>query len=356
MKFDVVIGNPPYQIVVAKKETTNGQKATKSIFHYFQQSADDIVKMMSVMIYPGSRWIHRSGKGMEDFGLKQINDVTLKKVIYYPNGKDVFPTTEIADGLSIVVKEKKKNTNVFDYIYKCKDEILETVIKSPGVNLVPLYPKDIQITNKIEEFIKKNNFQYLSVSVLPRSLFNIESDFAEKNPTKLKLLTPSTKIDYSKEIKLFTNDKAGKAGRASWFITTKDVITTNSHLIEEWQVVVSSASPGGQKRDNQLEIIDNKSAFGRSRVALKSFKSHEESKNFYKYMQSTIIKFTLLMTDENLTSFAKKVPDIIDYETNKSILNFDRNIDEQLCFLMNITNEEFEYIQERVKKHFEKKN
>lgn len=48
MKFDFVIGNPPYQEEVAKVETENGQKRSKSIFHFFQISADEIATSGSV--------------------------------------------------------------------------------------------------------------------------------------------------------------------------------------------------------------------------------------------------------------------------------------------------------------------
>ena len=71
MKFDFCIGNPPYQEETAKKETKNGQKTSHSIFHYFQIAADNISSISSVLIYPAARWIHRSGKGMRDFGFSQ---------------------------------------------------------------------------------------------------------------------------------------------------------------------------------------------------------------------------------------------------------------------------------------------
>ena len=75
MKLDAIVGNPPYQLTVAKKDTDNGQKAVINIFHYFQILADKLKPQYATLIYPGGRWIHRSGKGLADFGLAQINDV-----------------------------------------------------------------------------------------------------------------------------------------------------------------------------------------------------------------------------------------------------------------------------------------
>ena len=349
MKFDFVVGNPPYQETTAIKETENGQKTSKSIFHYFQISADAIAKKTTCMIYPAIRWIHRSGKGMNDFGVNQINDPRLKKLILYHNASEVFPTTEIGDGVSIVIKQQDKKEPGFDYVYKNGTEIIETKMANPKEELMVIYPKDNEISEKIGKFIETNKLKFLYESVLPRNLFGVESNAVELNPEKFEVYTQGADIK-DNEVKVFTNDKAGKAGRAIWFVTDRSNIQ-NKDMISEWQVVVSSASPGGQKRNNQIEIIDNKSAFGRSRVALKSFKTKEEAQNFYQYATSSIIKYSMLLTDENLTSFAKKVPDILDYSDKNKFINFNQNVDEQLIKLFKITNDEYEYIKKRLSKN-----
>lgn len=112
--------------------------------------------------------------------------------------------------------------------------------------------------------------------------------------------------------------------------------------------MVSSANAGGQKRDNQLEILDNHSAFGRSRIALKAFDTEQEAQNFYKYMKSYIIRFAFLMTDESLKSLGKYVPDLIDYSSENNIIDFEDDIDLQLKKLMKLSGLEMEYIKEYV--------
>lgn len=110
MKFDFIIGNPPYQEeTVQEVSKTNGQAPRKNIFHYYQIGADKLAGEAAVLIYPAGRWIHRSGKGMEEFGLQQINDPKLKKVIFYPDSSEVFSGVAIADGVGIVIKDMKKD-------------------------------------------------------------------------------------------------------------------------------------------------------------------------------------------------------------------------------------------------------
>lgn len=348
-KFDVIIGNPPYQEETSEKlPTSNNQKPVKNIFQYFQEQAENIAKENIVMIYPGGRWIQQFGKGLKDFGLKQINDPHLSKLIFYPNASDVFPGISLSDGISIVIKDMHKTCGEFKYIYICNGKEQETTAKNPGDELLPLNPIDISIANKIDMVMKKHKYHYLHDSILPRSLFKIESSFVEENPEAVKEYHKGEKYDENRFVKLFTNDKAGKSGRAKWFLVKKDKITTNQEYIQQWQVVVSSANAGGQKRDNQLEIIDNHSAFGRSRVALRSFKTENEANNFYKFVQSYLIRYTFLMTDESLTSLGKRVPDFGNYENNNGIIDFMGNIDEQLYDYFGITDNEKEYIENRV--------
>ena len=100
------------------------------------------------------------------------------------------------------------------------------------------------------------------------------------------------------------------------------------------------------KRSNQIAVIDNHSAFGRSRVALKTFETEKEAYNFFKYATSEIIRFAFLMTDESLTSLAKKVPDLLDYTDNNGLIDYNGNVNGQLYKLFGMDNAQQQYIKE----------
>lgn len=350
MKFNAIVGNPPYQIETAKHQSkTNGQASQTNVFQYFQITSDLISDGYVSLIYPGVRWIHRSGKGMEHFGLNQINDKRLEKLIFYPNANMVFKEVAIPDGITIVLKDMKKDSNIFLYEYKEGNSILRVQKHFPGDELLSLNPANEVILDKVDTFVRKNKLSYLHDRILSQKLFGIESDFVEKNPDKVKLYSKDMKVNFDKDVLLFANHKAGKSGRSMWFVVDKRYIPCNRNLISEWQVVVSSANAGGQKRDNQLEIIDNHSAFGRSRVALATFKTENEAKNFYNYVKTSVIKFLFLMTDESLNSLGKRVPDLKNYDSS-SFVSFDKELDGQLKALIGLTDDEFHYIQSKVRK------
>ena len=343
MKFNAVVGNPPYQEVVAQKETDNGQKRSSSIFQYFQEISERLGRYTS-LIYPGARWIHRSGKGLDKFGLVQINDNHLALLEFFPCSTDIFKDVAIADGLSIVLKDMNKTQSGFKYVYSKNGNKIEIDASCPGNTLFSLNPRDVEIVKKLDEIISK--YACLHDSVLSQKLFGIESDFVEKNPSLVREYNDGDYFNPDTEIKLFTNDKAGKCGRARWYVVNKNTISSGIEHLERWKVIVSSANAGGQKRSNQIAIIDNHSAFGRSRVALKTFETEKEARNFFKYATSEIIRFAFLMTDESLTSLAKKVPDLIDYTDNNGLIDYNEDVNAQLYKLFEIDSRNQRYIKE----------
>ena len=260
----------------------------------------------------------------------------------------MFPSAAIADGVSVVVKRMNKKQGGFNYYY-CEDKNERKIhMENPGENILPLNPNDVAIIGKIEDFVNRYNLNFLHDRILPRTLFGIESDFVSENPHLVREYQDDALVDFSREVKLFTNDKAGKSGRAKWFVTQRSVIKNNMNLISKWKVVVSSANAGGQKRDNQLEIMDNHSAFGRARVALAVFDTRNEAENFYSYVRSYVARYAFLMTDEALTTLGFKVPDFRDYSNSNALLDFSTNLDEQLYRMIGFTTDEVRYLETTV--------
>ena len=109
------------------------------------------------------------------------------------------------------------------------------------------------------------------------------------------------------------------------------------------------ANVGGQKRDWQLELLDNHSAFGRSRVALGMFKTKTEAENFMKFCQSNIVRFLFLMTDEALTTLAKEVPWFGEWKTADGLLDFNDDVNKQLCTLFKLTKPESAYVTKTIR-------
>ncbi len=348
-----VIGNPPYHIETAKKKSeTNGQAPRTSIYHFFQLAADAVSSCYTALIYPGSGWIQRSGKGngMREFGLKQINDPNLAEINYWLKSGDVFPNSvAISDGISVVLKDKHKNTSGFRYVLHKDGKVLKSGVPNPGNDMMPLDPHDAGIIAKVRAFRAANNLGSLHDKILPRSFFGIESDFVANNPNLVRPYRTGMSVDWGREVKLFANDKAGKAGRSTWYVIKRSAIKENNAAIDSWKVVVSSANAGGQKRDWQLELLDTHSAFGRSRVALGVFKTKNEAENFLKFCRSHLVRFLFRMTPEALTTLAEEVPCFSEWRTADGLLDFNEDINAQLCTLCKLTKTEAAYVAKTIR-------
>lgn len=81
-------------------------------------------------------------------------------------------------------------------------------------------------------------------------------------------------------------------------------------------------------------------------MALKTFATEQEAKNFFKYATSEIIRFAFLLTDESLTSLAKKVPDLLDYSDTNSIIDYNSDVNAQLYELFGIDDKNQQHIRE----------
>lgn len=355
-KFDCVVSNPPYQMETAQKES-EGQTTVTNVFQYFQEVAD-LIATRICMIYPGERWVSRSGKGMTDFGLEQINSKNLQKVLFWPDSADLFGATiGIAGGVTIVFKDfAKDNGGYWSLVNSSQGSLTRGSVALPGEEIVSLYPELNEILSKVRNISKGTNS--LSQRGVSQKLFGIESSFAEENPEKVILCNSdfSNKPEGDEWIKLFTNDLAGKGGRGStvWFYIKVQDIPRANDLIDKWKVISSSVNLTGINGSSPLvEIIEPGTAHGRARVSLGMFETEIEAINFFCWMKSDLIRLLIASSGSLLGSFGKNVPDPGDFTNSNSLIDFTEShesLNDQLCRIYGLNETDKSYMKSFVSK------
>lgn len=100
MKFDVVVGNPPYQ------ESQDNNNKGKAIYHHFYNLAEKLADQYC-LISP-ARFLFNGGLTPAEWNKKMLNDEHLKVVYFNPKSSEIFPTTDIMGGSSTLQKCQQK--------------------------------------------------------------------------------------------------------------------------------------------------------------------------------------------------------------------------------------------------------
>ena len=225
MKFDAIVGNPPYQSTTSGG-IGNGKAATqaKPIFQLFVQQAKKLEPNYISMIIP-ARW-YNGGMGLNDFRLNMLNDDRMEKLVDFYNAKDCFPTVEIAGGLCYFLWDSNWSDDC-EVINKLSDgeDLLTRPLNQFG-DLFIRSNKSISIINKVKN--KSEHFWDEHVSAL--DTFGISSK--EKGHEEYR----------NGDIQLLHS--VGFNDQGIDYISP-DIVTKNKDLIDKYKIKISIMIPQG---------------------------------------------------------------------------------------------------------------
>lgn len=290
MRFDVIVGNPPYQL------SDGGASASaRPIYHQFIEQAMNLEPRYVVMVTP-SRWF-AGGKGLDDFRKSMLADRRLRVIVDYIQEKDAFPNVNINGGVNYFLWDR-------DHEGDCEITTVAPGSKSGTPIVRPL--------NQFDIFVRRNE----SVPILQKVLAKGEKSFAERVSSRKPfglatdfhgIAAPTAKRD----IKLYGS------GKVTW--VSLDQLETNQDWVKKWKVLIPRASDGNE--NYPLPIWDQAGPFvsGPGEACTETYlvaslaKTKREAENIAAYMRTRFFRFMVSIrkgTQDNKASLFTFVPEI----------------------------------------------
>jgi site-specific DNA-methyltransferase (adenine-specific) len=315
MKFDVVVGNPPYQL-----NDGGFGKSAKPIYNVFVEQAKKLNPKYLSMIIP-ARW-YNGGKGLDEFRSSMLNDRRMKIVHDFPDTSDCFPGLNIRGGVCYFLwdKDYSGDCEIINY----KNGVASLPMKRPllekGNDIFVRYNEAISILNKVRQKQEKP-FNKIISSRKPFGLATNFSGFKKSSDAKYNILI----------------HRFGDNGYVSY-----DQVEKNQSFIKDWKVLVPKASPGD---DSYPHLILSKPIVAgpdtcctETYIHIGPFPSEKRAKNAAIYMVSSFFRFMVLLAKSTQDVTQKTYVFVPEQNLNE------KWTDEKLYTKYGITEKEIEFI------------
>ena len=225
MQFDVIIGNPPYQL------GSDGGTRDVPIYQHFIEQAKTLQPRYLTMVIP-SRWM-ASGLGLGEFRQTMLGDCRIRELVDYPAANDVFPGVEIKAGVCYFLWDAshKGDCNVTTVR---AGEIVGPIRRKLGE--YDVFVRDARAVSILRKILNRGESSINSILARDKE-FGWTSNFDGFHETKRRGDVP---LYYIRTMK-----------RDVGYIARKEV-TKSAHLIDTWKVLVPKAYNGGDAVPHQI--------------------------------------------------------------------------------------------------------
>ena len=220
MQFDVIIGNPPYQI-----EADDVGQNILPVYNKFVEQAQALTPRYLTMVIP-SRWM-AGGKWLDEFRALMLGDRSIRTIVDYPDAAKPFPGVDIKGGICFFLWNRDDQGSCA-VTTKRGDHNIGPIDRS--LNEFDVFVRDSRSLGILRRVLNRSETSFADI-VSPRDPFGptLSSNFKDYHPKK-----------QAGDLRLYMN-QAAKRGDA-W--VSRNIVTKNHHLINTWKVLIPKAGPG----------------------------------------------------------------------------------------------------------------
>ena len=320
MKFDVIIGNPPYQL------SDGGAGASAMpIYNKFIEQSIQLNPKYLLMIIP-SRWF-AGGKGLDDFRDMMLNDHRIKYLNDFVNAKECFPGVSLGGGVCYFL---------WDSSYNGKCEVVNT--KNGNSNVLH------RSLNEYNIFIRDNKALGIIEKVENISKSNISDLIESRNPFGFPSSARGEQTQSKGDIILHSSNGIGYVSTSS--------ISQGHKYIAKYKIMfskVTSEHAGEPDKTGKFRVLSTTEVLEPNHICTDSyliagpFNNDVEAENFKKYLTTKFARFLLLQAVTSINLSKEKFVFVPKVDFNQQWT------DKDLYIRFKLNSEEINYIDELIK-------
>ena len=341
MKFDFVIGNPPYQ-----EESVGDQKNfAPPVYHRFMDGAYEVSRKVE-LIHP-ARFLFNAGSTPSAWNKKMLNDVHFKVLDYSVDSRTIFPNQDIKGGIAITYRDLDRNYGP-----------IETFTPFEELNSI------------LKKVSSKDDFESFSEIVRSRTVYRLTDEMHRDFPEARDALSDGHDYDMATNIfetlpQVFTDNLPNdneeyiqiygrENGKRTYKYIKREYVNKVDNL-DRWKIFVPKSNGSGALGEVLTTPLIGQPLIGHTEsfISIGSFETQQEAQNALKYIKAKFCRVMLgilKVTQDNPPKKWKYVP-LQDFTSMSDIdwLQSVSDIDKQLYKKYGLSEEEIQFIESHVK-------